>query len=61
MSAVKAESEITLLTEEDLFYRGRSAIKLSANASFESIAALLWNVKEEEIFARRPLQVPALF
>jgi len=33
MSAVKAESEITLLTEEDLFYRGRSAIKLSANAS----------------------------
>ena len=60
-AAVRAESEITLLTEDDLFYRGRSVIKLSASASFESVAALLWNAKEEQIFTRQPLKVPPLF
>jgi len=57
----RAESELTLLTEVDLFYRGRSAIKLAERASFESVAALLWNVDESHAFSDQPPAVPELF
>src|SRR6267142_6950419 len=38
---LKIDSELTLLTEDDVFYRGRSAIALAEHASFEAVAALL--------------------
>jgi citrate synthase len=37
------ESSITLITPDRLYYRGRSAIDLAESASFESVAALLWD------------------
>jgi len=58
---LKVESELTLLTEDDIFYRGRSAIKLAEHASFEAVAALLWNASEEQIFSRQAPSTPALF
>jgi len=58
---LKVDSEITLLTEEDVFYRGRSAIKLAEHASFESVAALLWNVEESDVFSNQAPSTPALF
>jgi citrate synthase len=58
---LKVDSELTLLTESDVFYRGRSAIKLAQDASFESVAALLWNADEKQIFTRQPPITPILF
>lgn len=55
------DSELTLLTEDDVFYRGRSAIKFAEHTSFESVAAFLWNADETQIFSRQPPIVPALF
>jgi citrate synthase len=47
---LRQESEITLLTERGPYYRGRSAIELAETASLESVAALLWNVDERDVF-----------
>jgi citrate synthase len=58
---LKVDSEITLLTEEDVFYRGRSAIKLAEHASFETVASLLWNVEEAQVFSDQVPNAPALF
>lgn len=55
------DSELTLLTEDDVFYRGRSAIALAETASFETVAALLWNADEAEIFSRPAPSPPMLF
>jgi len=58
---LKIDSELTLLTEDDVFYRGRSAIALSETASFETVAALLWNAEETQVFSQQPPTTPALF
>jgi citrate synthase len=58
---LKHESEITLLTGTDIFYRGHNAVKLAEESSFESVAALLWGFKDEEVFGRIPPKIPPLF
>jgi citrate synthase len=58
---LKHESEITLLTGSDVFYRGQNAVELAEHASFESVAALLWGFKEEEVFGKVPPKIPPLF
>ena len=55
------ESQLTLLTGEDILYRGISAIELSASASFEEVAALLWDVEAKDVFDTRPPATPDLF
>jgi citrate synthase len=57
---LKHESEITLITSSDIFYRGRNAVELAEQSSFESVAALLWGVKEEEVFGQAPPKLPPL-
>jgi citrate synthase len=54
------ESEITLVTEDGLYYRGRDAVALSAGSTVEEVAALIWTgdpTKAAELF---PSEVPAL-
>lgn len=58
---LKADSEMTLLTDEDVFYRGRSTIQLAEHSSFEAVAALLWNVEEAQVFSDQPPHTPPLF
>ncbi|MGI8839276.1 MAG: citrate/2-methylcitrate synthase [Caulobacteraceae bacterium] len=58
---LEEESQLTFITDADLFYRGRSALGLAERASFEDVAALLWNADEAEIFPRRRPATPALF
>jgi citrate synthase len=58
---LKHESEITLLTGSDVFYRGRNVVELAENSSFESVAALLWGFKEEEVFGKVLPKIPPLF
>jgi citrate synthase len=50
------ESTITLYTNEDLFYRGRSVRELADTATFEQVAALLWDVDATDVFTA---QLPA--
>jgi citrate synthase len=47
-------SAITLITPGGHFYRGRSAIELSETATLESVAALLWEGEERELFGADP-------
>lgn len=54
------ESAITLITEADLFYRGRSATRLAESASLETVAALLWDCAGEDPFAGSLPPIPAL-
>lgn len=49
-SVLVAESKITLLTERGLYFRGQDAVALSAHASLESVAALLWQVDQSALF-----------
>lgn len=49
-SQLRQESEITLTTDSGLFYRGHNAADLAEHCTFESLAALLWGVREEEAF-----------
>lgn len=44
------ESSITLLTEDNLFYRGQSVRELVNRPTFESVAALLWDVDADAVF-----------
>ena len=55
------ESEITFVDERGPFYRGRSAIELAESASFESVAALLWNIDERGAFTADPPQEAEIF
>lgn len=50
-SPVVLDSAICLLTPEGPFYRGALAVELSQKSSFEHVAALLWNVSEDDPFA----------
>ena len=56
---LKQESAITLHTTEDLYYRGRSLRELTESASFEEVAALLWDVEEKGAFTGRLPAAPA--
>ena len=58
---VRPESETTLITERGPYYRGRSAIDLSQDATLEYVAALLWEVDEDEIFGGELPAIPADF
>jgi citrate synthase len=55
------ESEITLITPTDVFYRGRNAVELAEHSSFDFVAALLWGFKEQEIFSPTAPKMPPLF
>ena len=57
---VKAESEITLITEHSVFYRGNDSAVLAQSASLETVAALLWNVDETTAFKGEPPAAPTL-
>ena len=58
---LKDESELTFITDSDLFYRGRSVLQLAEHASFEEVAALLWDADEKQVFSARRPNTPALF
>ncbi len=57
----RPETGITLITESDVFYRGQSAIDLAETASFESVAALLWDADEHKAFSPENPQTPKLY
>ena len=54
------ESSITLIEGNRLYYRGIDALDLASRASFEEVAALLWQCDERGSFGRRPAAVPAV-
>jgi citrate synthase len=55
------ETQITLLTERGLFYRGRDVAELAETESFESVAALLWEADPREVFGKGlPSSPPSL-
>ena len=58
---IRPESAITLITETDLIYRGRSVLDLIETSSFEAAAALLWNIADAEVFTDALPQAPASF
>ena len=58
---LKHESKITLITASEFFYRGRNAVELAEQSSFESVAAMLWGVKVEEVFGPTAPKLPPLF
>jgi citrate synthase len=56
------ESEITLVTDDGLYYRGRDAVALSAGSTVEEVAALIWTGdpgKAAELFSLDPPELPA--
>lgn len=53
------ESALTLIEEGRLYYRGRDAVALSASASVEEVAALLWDCAVEDAFGPVPPAQPA--
>jgi citrate synthase len=44
------ESALTLIDRGRLYYRGRDAVELSRTATFEEVAALLWDTEAEGLF-----------
>lgn len=48
------ESEITLIQDGALYYRGRDVVALSASASLETVAGLLWRTDEFDPFDGNP-------
>jgi len=56
----RAETNITLVTENRIFYRGLDATELAETASFEDAAALLWQAGGT-IFSRPAPRPSALF
>lgn len=54
-------SEITLSTDDALFYRGQNVEELAKHATFESVACLLWVSEEKETFLAKAPQAPALW
>lgn len=43
-------SAITLIRDGRLYYRGRDALSLAASASAESVAGLLWQASDQDVF-----------
>lgn len=60
-SVLVRETKITVITREGPFYRGHSVIKLAETATLEQVAALLWEVKEEDVFTSNMPPVPEKF
>lgn len=54
------ESKITLVTDSEIFYRGHNVLDLAKHSSFEAVAALLWDCKEEDAFGAEPPRIPRL-
>ncbi len=54
------QTAITAITEGGPYYRGRSAIALSADHTLESVAALLWETDEARVFPPTPPQAPEI-
>ncbi|MFX7816432.1 hypothetical protein ABTK28_20995, partial [Acinetobacter baumannii] len=48
------ESALTLIEDGRLYYRGHDAVPLSAEASVEEVAALLWDCAVEDAFGPVP-------
>jgi citrate synthase len=55
------DSEITLITEDALFYRGKNVAELAQHASLETVAALLWGKDEQDTFLDKAPQAPAIW
>jgi citrate synthase len=55
------ETQITLLTERGLYYRGRDVAELAETDTFESVAALLWEADSRAVFGKSlPSAPPSL-
>jgi len=54
------ESEITLVTDGGLYYRGRDAVALSAGSTVEEVAALIWTGDPARVAELFPPEVPGL-
>jgi citrate synthase len=55
------ESQITLVTDDGLYYRGRDAVALSGGSTVEEVAALIWTGDPGEaadLFAGDPPELP---
>ncbi len=52
------DSAITLITDDALYYRGRDVARLAADATLESVAALIWQCGERNPFAAPAPVVP---
>jgi len=63
-SGVSQESEITLITPQGPYYRGRSALELAETFTLEATAAHLWQVDEQSVFSpalpRSPAELRAI-
>ena len=55
------DSEITLITEDALFYRGQNAAELAEHASLETVASLLWGKDEQDTFLDKAPAAPAIW
>ncbi|HWM66308.1 MAG TPA: citrate synthase [Steroidobacteraceae bacterium] len=53
------ETQITLLTERGLYYRGRDVAELAETDTFESVAALLWESDPRAVFGKSLPSAPA--
>lgn len=51
---LREESAITLISDGALYYRGQDAVRLAETASFETVAALLWDTPEAQAFTPTP-------
>jgi citrate synthase len=58
---VREDSEITLISESGLFYRGQKVDDLVQHATLDTTAALLWGFPEDDVFKTPPPKVPATF
>jgi citrate synthase len=56
-----AETQITLLTQRGVYYRGRDVAELAETETFESVAALLWEADAKAVFGKSlPSAPPSL-
>ena len=60
-SILVPDTKVTLITENGLYFRGRSAIALSADKTLEDVAALLWGQDKATIFTEDGPVLPAGF
>lgn len=62
---ISHDSDITLVTPNGPYYRGKSAIELAETHSIEDIAGLLWKADSKSVFgpanAKAPAAVQSLF
>lgn len=54
------ESAITLIEDQQLFYRGQNALVLAASSSLEDLAALLWKCDAAAAFGAEAPELPAV-